>query len=145
MSQNMNRTPNRFLQPRLLIGLLVAPLVPGILFLLISVLGNPTEGFWALKLSALVGYPTMIILGLPAHIVLGKCRWTNLWGYGFAGLLIGVIVSAILFSSVVAQNFSFIPDPSKSLTPVIAVFFLAAFLGALSSVVFWLIARPDRQ
>jgi len=132
--------------PRLLAGLVLAPLTPGLTFLLLSAVeANLGEGFWALRLSAIVGYPAMIVLGLPAHLLLRKFGSTGLWGYAVAGLLIGAIVAAVLFSSVIANNFGLAHDPTKSLTPSVAISILAAFLGMLSAVVFWAIARPDRS
>lgn len=130
---------------RLWVGFLLAPLVPGLLFLLLSLFSKPGEGLWALKFSALVGYPAMLVLGVPAHLVLTKRHWTHGWSYALAGVLIGVIVAAVLFGSVAIQNFSLIPDPNKSLGPSVAIFTLVALLGALVAWVFWVIARPGRE
>ncbi len=129
---------------RLIVAILVAPLLAGLLFLAMSLFsGNAGEGLWALTISAAVGYPAMLVLGLPAHLLLRFLKWTNIFGYGLAGLLIGTVLSAILFSSVIAHNFSLVPDPNKSLTPVTAIAVLAVIVGAMSGIVFWLIARPD--
>ncbi|KRE89301.1 hypothetical protein ASG87_02865 [Frateuria sp. Soil773] len=130
---------------RLWVGFLLAPLIPGLLFLLLSLLSNPGEGLWALKLSAMVGYPAMLVLGVPAHLLLTKRRWTSGWSYTLAGIAIGAIVAAVLFGSVALHNVSFIPDPNKSLGPSAIIFVVAALLGALAAWVFWLIARPNRE
>lgn len=132
------------LSARLLIGILLAPITTGLVFLCVSAFGNLSEGVWALKLSALVGYTAAIVLGLPAHLLLRKLGWTNLLSYLVIGLLIGLVVGAALFSPVFVGNIGLTPSSGKSLAPSAAIFVLAAFFGALSSLVFWIIARPDR-
>ena len=61
---------------RFWVGFLLAPIVPGLLFLLLSLFSNPGEGMWALKLSAMVGYPAMLVLGVTAHLLLNKRHWS---------------------------------------------------------------------
>lgn len=128
---------------RLWVGFLLAPLIPGLLFLLFSLFHNPGEGLWALKFSALVGYPAMLILGIPVHLLLTNRHWTRVWSYALAGMVIGAIVAAVLVGGVAVKNFSVIPDVNKSLGPSVAVFTLAALLGALVAWAFWMIARPN--
>ena len=130
---------------RLLTGFLLAPIVPGLLFLILSLFGNPGEGVWALKLSAMVGYPAMLVLGVPIHLLLVRRHRTGGWTYVLAGIVTGTVVAAVLFGRVVMQNFSITPDPTRSLGPSAAIFVLAALLGALAAWVFWLIARPSRK
>lgn len=136
----MSATNSRAL--KLLAGFALAPLTPGLVFLFISAIEMKLgEGVWALKLSAMVGYPAMIALGLPAHLLLEKLGWTNLWGYMFAGLLIGTVVAFVVFS-VVGNAIGSISDLEKLRAPSAAIVVLAAFFGALSGMVFWAITRP---
>ena len=128
----------------LALAALVSPLSAGFLLLGISAFGNIGEGIWALRVSALVGYPAMFVLGLPAHLSLKRIGWTNIWGYLIAGLLVGAIVYAVLFSTAIVNNFHLAADSGRSLAPSAAILLLMAFFGVLSSVVFWAIARPDR-
>ena len=130
---------------RLWVGLLLAPLAPGLLLLVLSLVGNPGEGLWALKFSALVGYPAMLVLGIPAHRLLQKRRWISGWSYSVAGAVIGVIVAGVLFGSVAIHNVSLTPDPGRSLGPSVAIAIVAALLGALAAWIFWLIALPHRE
>jgi hypothetical protein len=135
----MSATVDR--SPRLLAGIVLAPLTPGILFLCISIFGRIGEGLWALKLSAMVGYPAMVVLGIPAYFVLRKLGWNRAWGYLLAGLIIGTIVAAVIFTPVVMNNLPL--SANTSLAPSAAIFMVAAVLGVLSGTVFWAIARPD--
>jgi hypothetical protein len=128
--------------PRILAGTVLAPLAPGILFLFISIFGRVGEGLWALKLSAMVGYPAMVVLGIPAYFLLRKLGWNRAWGYLMAGLIIGTIVAAVFFTTVVMTNLAI--SAHTSLAPSAAIFIVAAVLGVLSGAVFWAIARPDR-
>jgi hypothetical protein len=130
---------------KIALALLIAPLVSGLLLLSVSAFGNLGEGVWALRLSALVGYPAMIVLGLPAHLLLARRGWTSLWKYMLAGLLVGAVVYAVLFSDVVVNNLGLSAHSEQSPAPSAAILLLIAFFGVLSSTVFWLIVRPDRH
>lgn len=129
---------------RFWVGFLLAPIVPGLLFLLLSLFSNPGEGMWALKLSAMVGYPAMLVLGVPAHLLLNKRHWVSGGSYALTGGVIGAIVAAVLFGSVAVHNFSLIPDPGESMGPSVMIFIVASLLGALAGWFFWLVARPAR-
>jgi hypothetical protein len=129
---------------RTVLAALLSPLTPGALLLVVSLFGTVSEGFWAFRLSAFVGYPSMLILGLPVHVILKYKKWTGLRTYMLAGLLVGVAVYAVLFSSVVINNFHFTSDTEKSLLPSAVTLSLVAFFAVLSATVFWEIARPDR-
>jgi len=128
----------------LALAALVSPLSAGFLLLGISAFENIGEGIWALRVSALVGYPAMFVLGLPAHLFLKRIGWTNIWGYLIAGLLVGAVAYIVMFSSVIVNNFHLAADSERSLAPSAAILLLMAFFGGLSSAVFWAIARPDR-
>ena len=90
----------------------------------------------------MVGYPAMLVLGIPSYFVLRKLGWNRVWSYLMVGLLTGAIVAAVIFTPVVMNNLA--PDPNTSLAPSAAIFIVAALLGALSGTVFWALARPDR-
>lgn len=130
---------------RVFAALLISPLSPGIIFFILSLFMNPGEGLWALKISALMGYPSALLLGVPTHLFLIHRNWTGGWYYTIAGMMIGVVVSTLLFGGVVTQNFSLTPDPNKSLAPSAAIFILMALFGAFAAWIFWLIARPNRK
>jgi hypothetical protein len=128
---------------RLILGLLVAPLTPGLFFLCLSLFGNIKEGFWAVGMSAVVGYPSAIIFGLPAHFLLHKARMTKLVFYALVGAVIGFILGLGIFFATISgmyeQNFS-----TESVARSAIILLISGFLGASASTVFWIIARPDR-
>jgi hypothetical protein len=110
---------------RPIVAFLLAPLAPGMLFVIPSLFHNPAEGFWAFKLSVMFTYPAMVVLGVPAHLLFVKQGWTKGWIYALVGLVIGTIVSAVAF------------------LPTGGFLFLGAIFGALIASIFWAIARPD--
>jgi uncharacterized membrane protein YeaQ/YmgE (transglycosylase-associated protein family) len=117
-------------RPRQVVAFLLAPLAPGFLAVITSLFHNPAEGFWVLKLSAMLTYPTMLVLGVPAHLLLVKRGWTSGWIYTPVGLMIGACVAEAVFGW-----FAWNPG----------LMFLGATFGALIAFIFWAIARPDRS
>lgn len=117
---------NRFkARLRIVVASLLAPLTPGFLLFLSNPFGNPSEGVWVLKLSAMVTYPAMMVLGVPIHLLLVKRGWTSGWVYTLAGLVIGAIIGGVLFGRGVA--------------------ILGAILGPAMSFAFWVITRPHND
>ena len=80
-----------------------------------------------LKLSAMLAYPAMVVLGVPAHLLLVKRGWTSGWIYTLVGLVIGAGVAEAVFGWP-AGNPGFM--------------FLGVIFGALIAFSFWAIARP---
>lgn len=76
----------------------------------------------------LYGAIATVLLGLPAHLLLGRMGWTSLWAYILAGLIAGAGVALLLMSAG---------------EPVIIAVSLVA--GGSAATVFWWIARPDRR
>ena len=124
----MHAAANVKVRPRQVVAFLLAPLAPGLLAIIASLFGNPWEGIWVLKMSAMVTYPAMVVLGVPAHLLLVKRRWTSGWTYTLVGLVVGACVAEAVFGWF-AWNPSFL--------------FLGAIFGALTAFTFWAIARPD--
>lgn len=126
----MRAAANFKVHPRQIVAFLLAPLAPGLLAVITSLFGHPWEGVWMLKLSAMVAYPAALVLGVPAHLLLVRRRWTNGWIYTLVGLVVGACVAEAVFGWF-AWNPGFM--------------FLGAIFGALIAFTFWAIARPDRS
>lgn len=122
---------------RLALGLALAPLVPGVLMLALSMLGNPSEGIWALKLIAMIAYPAMLIIGLPLHLLFrGKGR-TSVSLYLVTGAIAGAAVAYCGFPTLQAAASG---APTSSST---AIAVICAFFGMITAATFWLIVRPN--
>lgn len=120
---------------RLVLGLALAPLVPGLLMLVLSLLGNPDEGMWSLKLIAMFAYPAMIVVGLPLHLLFQWKGWTSAWPYLIAGTLTGEVVAYFVFPT--------LRGAASATASSIAIAAICAFLGAITAAMFWLIVRQN--
>ncbi|KLD73918.1 hypothetical protein FZ025_00655 [Xanthomonas hyacinthi] len=121
---------------RVLIGLVLAPLAPGLLMLALSLLGNAGKGLWALKLIAMFAYPAMIVLGLPIHLLFQRIGWTSVWPYSIAGAFVGAVVTHFVFPTLNAGQAS---------ASSIAIAAISAVFGAIAAATFWLVVRPNNQ
>ncbi|WP_140986889.1 hypothetical protein [Asticcacaulis tiandongensis] len=126
---------------RLIAAIFISPITPGILFLFVSIFGNISEGVWALKLCAMLGYPVIIVIGIPAHLFFVSVNLRNLLIYNIFGVFVSTLISFIIFYKNIINMFSF-GDGGMS---VIFIFLVSIFIGVLVSTVFWLIVRPDRE
>ena len=81
--------------------------------------------------AIVVGYPAMVLLGLPGHSVLMHTQKTSFWYYAIFGALAGII--AVFALSAMDGRFY---------RELLA---LAPFVGFANAAIFWLIRRPDRD
>jgi len=122
---------------RLLLGLALAPLAPGLLMLILSLLGTPGEGLWALKLIVMFAYPVMIVVGLPLHLLFQRKGWTSVWPYLIAGALTGAVVAYFVFPTLRgAAN-------GAATASSIAIAAICAFFGVITAATFWTITRSN--
>jgi hypothetical protein len=114
-----------------------------LLFALAAIGSSPAGGLWALKFSALVGYPIALIIGLPLFLLMTKQGWVGASAYatiavGFSILLIGYFI----VWPVISEH----GDLSQLLFPArLAQMAIIAFGAFLAVFVFWLIVRPDKS
>lgn len=90
---------------------------------------------WA-QLGAMVGWPAMLVGGLPAHAVFYALRLRAVWPYTLAGAAVGGIVSVAWI------KLAFGSGMSGDMTGFAIT---GAIVGAISATIFWLIRRPDRD
>jgi hypothetical protein len=131
---------------RIVVGFLVAPLVPAGVLILFALLVSGSnfraigEGLWVLFFSALVSYPVAAVFGLPILFFALRYGFVS-WYHSIAfGLLIGWVIFALFNSTktIVQQNgwwttFHF-SDP---------LMIMFCVWGATVTLAFWVIARPD--
>lgn len=126
---------------RLLLGFALAPAIPGLVMLAISILtGRVSEGIWAFGLMSMVTYAVAVVVGIPAFFLLSKAKINGLIPYIAVGQLLSVIPVAY-----------FILLPAVHLYGRLELFHanylqiaLIAFIGLIVTIAFWLIARPDK-
>jgi hypothetical protein len=110
--------------------------LPGILT------GNSGMALWLLEFSALAGYPVALVFGAPTYLLLRWKGWVALRYYSVAGIAMGALAYFMAFAygnifdaawtaaAFAGQTIKFLPA--------------AALCGVIGTVVFWIIARPDR-
>jgi hypothetical protein len=101
--------------------------------------------------GAFVGYPAMLLLGLPLHILLYRSGRRSVAFYVMAGAFVGfvaiVIAASILWLSVLHGNEtqSVFSDRLELIVTFAITTGVSACVGALAGCLSWLIRRPDRD
>ena len=127
---------------RLVVGFLVAPLLPGVVFEVVNTI--PGGGIDVLDVllfvfwfSAKLAYPTAILLGAPLYFLFRWHGCNGLLAYLLAGALLGLL-ALVMF---MRPGFDFF----KGHVHAFAILgTLAVICGTVSTAGFWLIVRPDR-
>jgi len=130
---------------RTLLAFLIAPLVPGLIFLVLSLFsGELGTGIWALIVASAVGYGAAIMIGLPVLFVMHRLRFYRLVAY----LVMGQLVSLVVGFYLIVYPLATIRDEPFSLHRLVAANYgqiaIIAFLGLFTTLAYWLVARPDR-
>lgn len=129
---------------RLLAAFIISPISFGVLILIASLfLSSGSEGFWVLKMSALIGYPLAIVAGIPVYLLLKKKTESKLAQY----LLSSLLFSVLLIGYFIIWPIMSLPDSASSnLFSVARIYqmLLILFASAFTVFVFWIIARPDK-
>ena len=104
----------------------------------------PVSVIWVgVMFGAVIGWPAMLLFGLPAHALLYRRRSYKIGGYLLAGALLGLL-AAILLALLQATTVSGLLGLNFLMTGgFFAVILLLSSVCAAS--VFWWIRRPDRD
>jgi hypothetical protein len=126
---------------RLLLAFALAPAIPGLIMLLLSILTSSIwEGIWAFKLMSAVAYTIAAVVGIPTFLVLRKIKANGLLSYIFAGQLLSMIPATyFVLWPTIHQYGQLRLFPANYIQLA-----LVAFIGLVVTISFWLIARPDR-
>jgi hypothetical protein len=92
--------------------------------------------------GAMIGWPAMLVFGLPAHAVLYRRRSHKIGGYLLAGAILGLLATAAIgLLQAMAYGASGMGLLSTGLW--FGVILILASIAAAS--LFWFIRRPDRD
>lgn len=79
----------------------------------------------------MLGWPIMLLAGLPAYWLLMRVGWRQVWHFMLAGLCVGA-ACVVLFTR-------------RAESGLLIYWSIATLPGTLTGLVFWLIRRPDRD
>ena len=139
---------------RTILGFVVAPIFPGLLAVILAApfragttgvgLRELAEAAWIIGLSAVLGYPTALVLGVPLYFFLGSRGWNGLLIYVTAGAFLGLIIYLVyaLLTEYSSNGLSGVADKFSNTAQIYVP--LGMVCGAAAALSFWLIARPDR-
>jgi hypothetical protein len=126
---------------RFLLGFLVAPLVPGLIFAINDQFSSsPVGPIWYLSLTALVGYPIATILGIPMYYLLFRNKAAKFSFCILFGFILGTVAYLALF---IPGLISAGPDAANAFKSGLGFLLVSGFCGAIAGASFWLIARPE--
>jgi len=131
---------------RTVAGFMVAPMMPALVLAgVVLAAGGDSQTLGYAAFAGYISYPFALLVGLPSFLFMRRKRWDGLRAYALAGLALGLTFLA-LFAGLAGFDGDAADPAWLNLLANLAVmlpFVLAC--AVVSSVVFWLIARPDLQ
>ncbi len=129
---------------RTVAGFVVAPMMPAlILAAVVLAAGGDSQTLGYAAFASYVSYPFALLVGLPSFLVMRRKRWDGWRAYAVASLVLGLVFLAV-FAALVGV------DGEKANSAWLALLANLAFLlpfvlacALVSSMVFWLVVRPD--
>ena len=131
------------MRTRTVAAFLIAPISFGLVLSLLWWSPSGAIGIFALMMSAVVGYPLALVIGLPVYFLMKKTGATGLVSYGFmAAVFAAILVGFFIIWPVHAENSGDLS--SLMLQERINQMAFLTFGSFFTLLVFWLIARPDK-
>lgn len=117
---------------------LLAPLIPACVLMLISLVGSPLEGLWALLLVAPASYAVALIPGLPLYFLFRRLSWISAFGCVLIGLLCSVVASIFFMRTSIEQALA--SSSRANWSPFLSFSAVAGILGCAAGYAFWRIS-----
>lgn len=135
---------------RILLGFLVAPIIPGVMVEALTLIRLRTFGWigMGVELAAFFGYPVALILGVPLYLLFRRLGWVAFSTYVVAGAVLGVVPFAFFFVPPALECVSGAGSESHAclvLTTMAPFGIYSTAAGIAATIAFWLIARPDKS
>ena len=128
---------------RIVAGFAVGPIVPALLLSVVWLFVEKDYGSanW-MTIAFRIGYPTALLLGVPAFLLMEWRGWTSAYAYAIAGALLGlapcfVLVMAMIDFAGGVEELN--GDGVQTIGTFVA---LGLFCGIVAGLAFWLIVRP---
>jgi len=120
---------------RIFLAFLAAPLLPALLPAWFAFQNGTYHPLAIFGLFCGAFYALQVIIGVPAHLLLGRLRLQQIWLYALIGF-----ASAALPLFVYAKT----REPAHDVDRALFLALYLGFLGGISAAIFWLLARPGR-
>lgn len=140
---------------RTVLGFIVAPVSPGLLAVILAApfrigavgvgVRELSEAAWIIGLSAVLGYPVAVVFGAPLYVFLRARGWNGLFAYIAAGALLGLVIYVIYVLLAEYSSNGLWGLATKFSSTALVQVPLVMICGAVATLVFWLITRPDRN
>lgn len=127
---------------RTLLGFIIAPIALGLVIAVFSGLASGSPSFGFVIISALLGYPIAIVVGVPMYLFLRWRGWNGCWTYIAAGALQGGILYFLLILDPRYEGLERRISIALQFAPLLMLFIPCSMMATLC---FWLIVRPDRS
>ncbi|MGQ3300136.1 hypothetical protein [Reyranella sp.] len=129
---------------RTVAAFVIAPMMPAVILAgVVLAVGGDAQTLGYAAFAGYISYPFALLIGLPSYLVMRRRHWNGLRAYLLLGLGLGVSFVA-LFAAV--AGFDGDAADSAWLNLLANLAFLLPFVLACavaSTLVFWLIVRPD--
>jgi LytS/YehU family sensor histidine kinase len=89
-----------------------------------------------LMVGGLLGWPVMLAIGLPMHAVLIRKTPAKAWHYAVAGLAAGLLAGLLRYA---------MERGGAGTNDLIILLAIGGVAGAVASLMFWFIRRPDKD
>jgi hypothetical protein len=129
---------------RVLLGLLIAPLAPGVIALLGAVVAFPFETR-TFALASALGYPVALVVGAPLYVLFRRKGWLKAWQVVLAGGAVGMFIPIVIALAVLVvvallgAGFT-LPVAAEAAHKYLGLVLVGALSGIACASVFWLIA-----
>lgn len=125
---------------KLLLAFSIAPLIPALVLLAISLAGHPLEGLWGVALIAPISYVVAVCPGALLYFSLRRFGAASAFGCTAIGILCGAFASLYYMRDSIEHAWA--DGPQANWAPSVTFAIIASVLGGLSGYVFWRISRP---
>ncbi|MDC7682798.1 hypothetical protein PQU92_05895 [Asticcacaulis sp. BYS171W] len=122
---------------RTVLAVMVTPFLPGLILgaLLLRTWGDFS---FALMISGMIGYPALLLVGLPTHLLLLKLQRPQIWGYLIAGLVAGVAIWGCIVIWPLLDNADLLVLSFRD--SAIPILLVSVAFSLLCAAAFWLMA-----
>lgn len=129
---------------RTVAGFIVAPMMPALVLAgVVLAAGGDSQTLGYAAFAAYISYPFALLVGLPLFLVMRRRAWDGVRAYALAGLVLGLAFLALFVGLSGLDGDAADPTWMNVLANLAVMLPFVAACAVVSTVVFWLIARPD--